>query len=297
MFIDSLTGIIVKGVGGFYYVKAQNNKIYECRARGVFRKECLTPLPGDKVLFSVIDEDEGTGFIESVYPRESQLIRPAIANVDQLAIIIAAKEPDPDFVLLDKLLVTAGKKGICPFICINKIDLDTGEEYKKIMEAYSKTGYSIIAMSSKTGIGVESFKEKLFNRITVLAGQSGVGKSTILNKIAGSWVMETGGISEKIKRGRHTTRHAELFQLSFGGYVADTPGFSSFELIEIEPEELQYYYPELGEYIGKCKFRSCNHIAEPECRVKEEVDSGNINYGRYQRYIQLYNLLKNKKTF
>ena len=278
-------------------MKAQNRKVYECKARGVFRKEGLTPLPGDKVLFTIIDEDEGKGFIESIFPRECQLIRPAIANVNQLAIVIAAKDPEPDFLFLDKLLVIAIKERIYPFICINKIDLDIEKEYVRIMEIYGRNNCPVVAMSSKTGIGIESLREKLFDKITVLAGQSGVGKSTILNRIAGSWVMETGNISEKIKRGKHTTRHAELFQLSFGGYVADTPGFSSLELIEIGAEELQYFYPEFSEYIGKCKFRSCSHITEPGCRIKKEVDAGNIDHGRYLRYVELCGLLKQKRTF
>ncbi len=269
----------------------------------MFRKDGLIPLPGDKVLFTVIKEDEDTGFIESIEPRQSQLLRPAVANVDQLAIIIATKSPEPDFVLLDKLLVTAKRENIEPFICINKIDLDTEGNYVKIVESYKKTGYSTIAMSSKIDIGMEDFKKKLSNRITVLAGQSGVGKSTILNKISGWQVMETGNISEKIKRGKHTTRHAELFELSLdnfglhGGFIVDTPGFSSIELVELDPGELQLYYPELNKYLGECKFRSCSHIAEPGCRIKEMVSSGDIDYGRYQRYTQLFNVLKEKKTF
>lgn len=299
-FTGNLKGIIIKGIGGFYYVKTQD-RIYECKARGVFRKKGLTPLPGDKVLFTVTKEDEDTGFIESIEPRQSQLLRPAVANVDQLAIIIATKAPEPDYILLDKLLIAAGKEHIEPFICINKIDLDNEDNYLKIIKAYSKTDYPIITMSSKTYVGMDNFKKKLSNRITVLAGQSGVGKSTILNAISGLQVMETGNISEKIKRGKHTTRHAELFELSFDksecswrsrGYVVDTPGFSSLELAELEPEELQFYYPELGKYIGECKFRSCSHIAEPGCRIKEMVSSNDIDYGRYQRYVQLYNILK-----
>lgn len=263
----------------------------------MFRKEGIIPLPGDRVEFSVIREDEKTGFIESIQPRKTQLIRPAVANIDQLAIIIAAKAPEPDFLLLDKLLVTAAVKGIDPLICINKIDLDADEIYKEVVNSYEKTGYPVVAMSSKSGMGIEDFKEKLRGRVTVLAGQSGVGKSTILNNIAGSWVMKTGDISQKIERGKHTTRHAELFELNFGGYVVDTPGFSSFELDEIKAEELQFYYPDFIKYIDGCKFRGCNHIAEPGCRVKEKVSSRNIDNGRYTRYIQLYNLLKQKKTF
>ncbi|NLC67557.1 MAG: ribosome small subunit-dependent GTPase A [Clostridiaceae bacterium] len=295
--MKSLTGVIVKGVGGFYYVKAEDCKLYECKARGLFRKDRLTPLPGDKVGFSVINTDEGEGFIEYIHPRKCQLVRPAVANVDQLAIVISVKDPRPDFLFLDKLIVIAQKENISPFICINKSDLDIETEYVRIMKMYKNAGFPVIAMSSKTGAGIESLRENLAGKITVLAGQSGVGKSTILNRIIGSWVMETGNVSERIKRGRHTTRHAELFQLSFGGYVADTPGFSSLELIEIEAEELQYFYPEFSRYIGKCRFSSCNHVGEPGCSVKRDVDKGSVDQGRYLRYIELFNLLKQKKTF
>ena len=258
----------------------------------MFRKEGIIPLPGDRVEFSVIREDEKTGFIESIQPRKTQLIRPAVANIDQLAIIIAAKAPEPDFLLLDKLLVTAAVKGIDPLICINKIDLDADEIYKEVVNSYEKTGYPVVAMSSKSGMGIEDFKEKLRGRVTVLAGQSGVGKSTILNNIAGSWVMKTGDISQKIERGKHTTRHAELFELNFGGYVVDTPGFSSFELSGIAFDKLDSCYREFEEYKTKCRFVGCSHLTEPQCGVKDALSKGEIDFGRYERYAQLYNILK-----
>lgn len=290
--VDSLpSGIIVKGIGGFYYVSTSEG-VYECKARGVFRKKNITPLPGDKVSFSIIDDEKKVGSIDNIMPRVSELVRPAVANIDQVVAVIAVKTPEPDLLLLDKLLVTVEQKKLDPVICINKIDLDTEEEYKKLLDAYSKTGYKIILTSFKDGRGYKELKDALYGRITVFAGQSGVGKSTILNKIINSNVMETGEVSEKIQRGRHTTRHAELIKLYSDGYVVDTPGFSSLEIKDIPPEELQFYYPEFSKYLDSCKFSSCRHISEPQCAVKKALEEGLIDEGRYERYIQLYNILK-----
>jgi ribosome biogenesis GTPase len=285
------TGTIIRGIGGFYYVKA-NGKVYECKARGVFRKNEVTPLPGDRVVISVIDESKLTASIDEILARSSQLIRPAVANVDQLVAVIAAKSPSPDFMLLDKLLVTAEAKGIVPVICINKIDLDAENNYVRIIEAYEKTGYKIIALSSKLNIGIDNLREVLCGHLTTFAGQSGVGKSTILNNIMKYSVMQTGEISEKIERGRHTTRHAELVELDSGGYIVDTPGFSSFELADIKYNELPYLYPEFAEHMDKCKFTGCSHISEPGCGVKDAVERGLVSRERYGRYVRLYNELK-----
>ena len=288
----TLKGIITKGIGGFYYVKAENNKTYECKARGVFRKSGLTPLPGDNVCIKVIDENEAEGFLKEILPRKSLLFRPAVANVDQLIAVIAAKSPEPDLLLLDKLLITACKNGMKVCICINKIDLDPEKEYNKIKTAYEKAGYSVIAVSSKTGFNMDKILEMLSAHITVLAGQSGVGKSTILNTIIGNICMETGEISEKIMRGKHTTRHAQLFELTGGGYIVDTPGFSLLELSDIKYDELHKYYPDFNCMDETCRFRGCSHISEPGCIIKNKVENGIIDQERYQRYIQLYNTLK-----
>lgn len=301
-FTGLMTGIIIRGVGGFYYVKA-DEKVYECKARGLFRKEGLTPLPGDRVLFTPMIEDKDSGFVESIEPRKTRLQRPAVSNVDQLAIVISIKSPEPDLLLLDKLIIIAKTENIEPFICINKIDLDKEESYQKIVESYSKTNYPVIAISSKNGVGMDSFKKQLSGRITVLAGQSGVGKSTILNFIFGYKALKTGEISERIERGKHTTRHTELFELPLSDYglnnglVLDTPGFSIVELSEIEPELLQFYYPEFENYMGQCKFRSCKHIAEPGCKIKEMVELKEIDLGRYQRYVQLHQILEEHKEY
>ncbi|HEX2927982.1 MAG TPA: ribosome small subunit-dependent GTPase A [Ruminiclostridium sp.] len=285
-------GIILKGIGGFYYVKEENNNtIFECKPRGIFRKDSITPLPGDKVEFSIIDYEEKLGSVDKIYPRFSELVRPAIANIDQMIIVIAVKAPETDFMLLDKLLITAEIKKLKAIICINKIDLENSIA-KNIWNIYSSAGYDCIELSSVLNVGYENLHDKLNNHISVLAGQSGVGKSTILNHIMDSWVMRTGKVSNKIERGKHTTRHAEILELESGGYIADTPGFSSFELADIQYMELENCYPEFRQLLNKCKFTSCSHITEPECRIREAVEQGKIDVGRFQRYTQLYKILK-----
>jgi ribosome biogenesis GTPase len=286
-------GIILKGIGGFYYVRDNDNKtIYECKPRGIFRKDSVIPLPGDRVEFSILNDDDKLGNIDKILPRSSELIRPAIANIDQILLVVSSKSPNPDFMLLDKLLITAEIKKLRVLICVNKIDLDNGTMANEIERAYSKAGYDCIGISSVKDIGFRQLKQELKGHLSVLAGQSGVGKSTILNHIMDNWIMETGSVSHKIESGRHTTRHAEIMELQNGGFVADTPGFSSFELSVIEFNELEQYYPEFKRYLNKCKFTSCSHLSEPFCPVKDAVEAGEIDLGRYQRYGQLYNILK-----
>lgn len=285
-------GIILKGIGGFYYVRHENSsEVYECKPRGVFRKDSITPLPGDNVIFSILDEQEKLGNIDEIMPRLSELVRPAIANIDQIIIVVAVKAPSPDYMLLDKLLLTAETKSIRPLICINKIDLDDGTA-KHIRDAYSLAGYNCIDISSVKNVGYRTLKEELKDHISVFAGQSGVGKSTILNHILESWVMETGSVSQKIERGKHTTRHAEILELQYGGYVADTPGFSSFELADISFSKLETYYPEFKKYLNSCRFTGCSHITEPDCSIRAALERGEIDYSRFDRYVQLYKALK-----
>ncbi len=283
-------GIILKGIGGFYYVLS-GETIYECKARGIFRKNRIVPLPGDRVTIS-INEDKNTGNLDEIHPRDIELVRPAVSNVNQVVVTVAAHSPVPDLLLLDKLLVTAGKDNITAVVCINKIDLGQHEDYRKIVDTYEYAGYTVIQSSSKTGEGQKDLKEALIGRITVFAGQSGVGKSTLINNIMESSVMETGIISIRNDRGKHTTRHAELIPLKDGGFLVDTPGFSSFELLGMDPAFLQRFYPEFQSFEGKCRFSGCAHVNEPDCAVKEAVESGTINPDRYSRYIELYGILK-----
>lgn len=284
-------GIIIKGIGGFYYVKTGDG-VYECKAKGVFRKEGLTPLPGDSVSISVLDEHVKTGNIDVIHKRHTFFIRPAVANIDQIVLVAAAESPVPDLYLLDKLLITAEIRGVKPVIYVNKIDLDQDGNYQKIVDVYTQAEYRVIPGSTKTGSGMEGLKQILAGHVTAFAGQSGVGKSTLLNRIMDTWVMKTGEVSHKLERGKHTTRHAELVELRDGGYVVDTPGFSSFELTDIGFEELEQYYPEFKAYLGKCRFTGCSHISEPDCAVKEALQGGMIDESRYDRYVQLYRYLK-----
>lgn len=290
------SGIILKGIGGFYYVETAG-EVYECKARGIFRKDSFSPLPGDKVNITVLDEGKKTGNIDEISPRTLHLIRPAVANVTQLAVVLAVKSPLPDFMLLDKLFVTAQLKELDAILLINKIDLDEDGEGERIAAAYGRAGYTCIPVSSKYNTGFSSLKEQLKDKITVFAGQSGVGKSTLLNRIMDSRVMQTGEISGKIERGKHTTRHAELVELETGGYIVDTPGFSSLELTEIKYNELDTFYPEFLERRLECKFTRCSHISEPSCSVKAALAEGLIDKGRYERYIELYNTLKQRKEY
>jgi len=283
-------GIIIKGIGGFYYVLS-GDTVYECKARGIFRNIGTVPLPGDKVEITILNE-KNKGNIEKILPRTNELIRPAISNINQVIVTIAARSPMPDLLLLDKLLINAALKDINAIVCINKIDLDTAGEYKAISQTYTSAGYKVLPTSTRTEEGLQDLSRELKDKISVFAGQSGVGKSTLINSIMQCNIMKTGDISSKIERGKHTTRHAELIPLKEGGFLADTPGFSSLDIMTMEPDVLQDYYPEFSEYRGGCRFSSCMHISEPDCEVKKAVESGIIDTGRYERYLTIYRVLK-----
>ncbi len=285
-----MDGLIVKGIGGFYYVKTSGGKEYECKARGVFRKKHITPMIGDRV--SIEETESGKGSINEIYPRTSSLIRPPVANIDTMIIVAAAVSPDPNLFLLDKMLVNAEIGGIEPIICINKTDLALRAD---IEEIYKTAGYRVIASSAENGDGLDELKSIIKDKVTAFSGLSGVGKSTLLGMILNE-NLETGMISEKISRGKHTTRHVELFELPEGGFVLDTPGFSSLEIEGIKADELQKYFPEMSECEGLCKFRGCSHINEPECAVREKLGGG-LSELRYKSYIEIYNKLKQIKEW
>ena len=284
-----MRGIIVKGIGGFYYVKCEDQKIYECKARGIFRKHNIKPIIGDRVLIEV-DNDKGN--IIEIEERHTVLVRPPVSNVDNLMIVVASKNPNPDFLLIDKMIVTAEAKGINPIICINKTDLDEGEEIRK---TYEMAGYPVLLVSTYEEKGLDELKTFLKGKVTAFAGLSGVGKSSILNELV-DFEAETGDISDKIKRGKHTTRHVELFELTGGGYILDTPGFSSFEMEGIKAAELCGYFPEMQEHSG-CRFKGCAHINEPDCGVKEKVAMGQIDIKRYENYKEIYEILVKRKDW
>lgn len=284
-----MKGTIFKGIGGFYYVKASDGNIIECKARGKFRKDKILPMIGDNV---EVEEKNGKGTIVEIYPRRTRLIRPAVANIDYVVIVAAAKSPEPNTALIDRMLVNAEINGIEAVVCINKSDLADSDE---LISIYEKAGYKTAAVSAQTGEGIDSLFSLIEGKTAAFAGVSGVGKSSILTLITGS-ELETGSVSEKISRGRHTTRHVELFPVR-GGYVLDTPGFSSVETEEITAQTLGDCFPEIRSVSDKCRFRGCAHIDEPDCAVKDLLEKGGIAESRYRSYKELYEILRSKKTW
>lgn len=296
-----MKGKIVKGIAGFYYVHTGNSGqpacIYECKAKGVFRKDHRKPLVGDDVELDVLDEEKKLGNIREILPRHSELIRPAVANVDQALVIFSIVKPQPNFNLLDRFLIMMGQQQIPCIICFNKLDIDEdglGAKYEKI---YRKCGYETISVSARDGKGIENVLKLLSGRTTTVAGPSGVGKSSLVNCLQSGIVMETGSISEKIERGKHTTRHSELIAIKENTYILDTPGFSSLGLFDIEKEELAEYYPEFAEHEKYCKFGGCSHITEPVCGIRDAVEDGEISRMRYENYCLLYEELKMRKKY
>ena len=284
-----IEGIITKGIGGFYYIDT-NQGVYECRARGIFRKEKITPLVGDNVKINIIDEENKKGVLEEIEDRDTELVRPPIANVNKAIIVFAIKNPNPNLSLLDRFIVLAERESLDIVIVLTKADLATDEELNKLKSIYETSGYKVIPVSNEAKINIDKVKEELKGNIVVFAGPSGVGKSTLLNNIDSKFQLQTGEVSDKIKRGKHTTRHAELLKLECGGMVADTPGFSSLTLDDIEETELKEYFIEFDEFSDDCKFGGrCMHENEPSCGIKEAVKDNKISKQRYESYLQLLN--------
>ena len=292
-----MQGKIVKGISGFYYVHVVESGIYECKAKGIFRQQKMKPLVGDDVEIDIISEEKKTGNVAAILPRKNALIRPAVANVDQALLIFAAASPNPNFNLLDRFLVMMGRQDVPVILCFNKCDLITEEQKQEIEAIYEVSGCKILFVSAKKELGLKELQEILEGKTTTVAGPSGVGKSSLINLLAPEACMETGEISKKIERGRHTTRHAELIQLKGDGYIMDTPGFSSLYLPEMEKEELQDCYPEFAAFEPYCRFQGCSHISEPDCGVKEALSEGKIHPVRYENYCQLYGELKDRKNY
>ncbi|MCI6782087.1 MAG: ribosome small subunit-dependent GTPase A [Lachnospiraceae bacterium] len=292
-----MQGKIVKGISGFYYVHVVESGIYECKAKGIFRQQKMKPLVGDDVEIDIISEEKKTGNVAAILPRKNALIRPAVANVDQALLIFAAASPNPNFNLLDRFLVMMGRQDVPVILCFNKCDLITEEQQQEIASIYEASGCEILFVSAKKELGLKELQEILAGKTTTVAGPSGVGKSSLINLLAPEACMETGEISKKIERGRHTTRHAELIQLKEDGYIMDTPGFSSLYLPEMEKEELQDCYPEFAAFEPYCRFQGCSHISEPDCGVKEALSKGKIHPVRYENYCQLYGELKDRKKY
>lgn len=293
-----MQGKIVKGIAGFYYVHSKvNSEIFECKAKGVFRKDNKKPLVGDDVIFEILDEEKKLGNIQEILPRHSELIRPAVANVDQALVIFSIVKPQPNFNLLDRFLVMMHQQNIPTIICFNKLDIDEEEVGSRYEEIYRKCGYQTLSVSARERKGIDELMKLLEGKTTTVAGPSGVGKSSLVNCLQSDIVMETGTISEKIERGRHTTRHSELIAIQENTYILDTPGFSSLGLFDLEKEELAQYYPEFAEHEKYCKFGGCSHIFEPVCGIKDGVQEGAIDKIRYENYCMLYEELKAKRKY
>ncbi|MGY0372124.1 ribosome small subunit-dependent GTPase A [Clostridium sp. JNZ J1-5] len=276
-----MEGTIIKGIGGFYYIKTEDC-IIEAKARGKFRNKGLTPMVGDKVIITIKDNQ---GAIEEICSRKNELIRPAVANISQSFVVFALKNPDINLDLLNKFLLQCEIKQIKSIVCFNKIDLVDDFTEHDAVKMVESAGYEYVFLNAKTGSGLEQIRNRLKDNVTVFCGPSGVGKSTILNKIVGEELMETGSISDRLKRGKHTTRHSELVEIS-GGFLVDTPGFSTLDLNFDSKEEIQDYFPEFKPYKDNCKFNSCIHYKEPGCKVKDALNEGKINTKRYEFYIK-----------
>lgn len=293
-----MKGKIIKGIAGFYYVHVpEKSFVYECKAKGIFRNQKVKPLVGDDVEIDTKDQSEGQGNIIKIFPRKNELLRPAVANVDQAIIIFAAAEPEPNLNLLDRFLIMMQRQKVTTIVCFNKIDIVTEKEMSLLKESYQHCGYEVVCTSMLQNYGIADIYHLMKGKTTVFAGPSGVGKSSIINVIQPEAKMETGIVSTKIKRGKHTTRHSELIFVDEGTYIMDTPGFSSLYINEIEKDELKDYFIEFKEYENECRFIGCMHLNEPNCAVKEALSEGKISKIRYENYCNLYDELKNVKRY
>lgn len=290
---DRVEGLVLKNYGGFYYVQDSRKEVYECKLRGKVKKQVLS---GDRVLFTTLEHQRG--ILEMILPRQNELLRPRVANVDLLLIVMANDKPAPSLVLLDSLLVNAYYNNLTPYIVLNKQDLQEDSRAAMIGQYYPRNGFNLIRTSVHTGSGSDDLKEAIKGRIAVLAGPSGSGKSSLLNSLVAGAGIKTQEVSNKIGRGRHTTRHVELYPLGSGGWIADTPGFSVLNTPDMESRRLADYYPDFQNYIGACRFGDCLHYRENECGVKDAVANGLIAQFRYQNYVtMLEELIQNERCY
>lgn len=292
-----MQGKIIKGIGGFYYVDVAGHGLYECKAKGSFRNQKVKPLPGDNVAIDVLDEEKKLGNITEIKKRVNELIRPAVANVDQALVEFAAAQPNPNLNLLDRFLLLMSRQQVNTILCFNKIDISSPPMLERLSHTYEKSGIPLLFVSTYTGEGMAQVRELIEGRTTVLAGPSGVGKSSLLNVLFPEAKAKTGEISEKIKRGKHTTRHSELMKMKEGTYLIDTPGFSTLYLNSFDKEELKLYVPEFQPYEGQCRFLGCSHTHEPDCRIKQAVEAGEISSIRYHNYVEFYEEIKNTRSW
>lgn len=292
-----MQGKILKGISGFYYVHVAESGIYECKAKGVFRRQNLKPLTGDNAEIAVIDEEEKTGNVEKILPRKNELIRPAVANIDMALVIFAAASPQPNLNLLDRFLVFMRYQDVPVTVCFNKMELLGIPERQRLESVYQKCGFPVLFTSAKQECGIDGLKKALSGKTAAVCGPSGVGKSSLINLLQPEASMRTGEISRKIERGKQTTRHTELIHIEGNSYIMDTPGFSSLYLPEMEKEELKRFYPEFSPYESQCRFQGCSHISEPDCGVKQAADQGLIPAKRYENYRLFYEELKGRRKY
>lgn len=292
-----MRGKIVKGIAGFYYVHIAHSGIYECKAKGIFRNRKVKPLVGDNVEVEILDELNKKGNITEIYQRENELIRPAVSNISQALVVFAIADPMPNLNLLDRFLVMMERNNIESIICFNKIDLVEEEKIIELKNIYVNAGYHVMFTSTRDHVGIEDVMRVIAGKTTAFAGPSGVGKSSLLNALVPDANSETGAISEKIKRGKNTTRHTEIFTLEEDTYLMDTPGFSSIFTNDFEKEELKDYFPEFAQYNDKCRFNGCIHVNEPDCAVKEALEQGKIHQSRYDNYVLMFEEIKNRKKY
>lgn len=280
-----MDGRIIKGIGGLYFVDTEQG-IYNCRPRGIFRKDKIKPVIGDFVVISILSQADNEGVIDHIYERKNELLRPKVSNIDQSILVFSTVSPDINIDLLDRLTILSEEQNLDIVVCINKADISNRSEYESIKKDYENIGYKVIFTSTKTGEGIQNLKNLLQNKISVFSGPSGVGKSSLANFLVPSTNMETGCLS-KNNKGKHTTRHAQLIKLAEKSYIVDAPGFTSLFLEHIQPESLAYLFKEFRPFINACKFNDCHHINEPFCEVKQHIDI-NITSKRYNRYVNLF---------
>ena len=289
-----MQGIIIENISNLYSIKAEN-KIYEATARGKFKQNEITPVVGDNVEFEILDEENRKAVIEEIQERKVYIKRPKLANITQIIFVVSSKDPKPDLLMLDKQLAFAEFLKINSVIVLNKTDLDKKEEFKEIKQIYEKIGYKVIITDAKKKQGIEELKVEMKNNINAFSGNSGVGKSTLINGIFDKDITEEGEISKRNKRGKNTTTSIKLYEIDDNTYIADTPGFSTFDVAEIESKELEKYFREFKENIINCEFVGCTHIKEEKCGVKKAIEEGKIDISRYNRFCKIYNELKERE--
>ena len=292
-----MQGLIIENISNLYKIEAEDKQIYEATARGKFKKDEISPVVGDNVEIEVLDKGNKKAVIEEIMPRKVYIKRPKVANITQIILVVSSKDPKPDLIMLDKQLAFAEFLGVEAVIVLNKTDLDIKKQFEKIKEIYEKIGYKVIETEAKNNVGIDTLKEQLKNNINAFSGNSGVGKSTLINAIFNDNMTEEGEISKKNKRGKNTTTSIKLYKIDENTYIADTPGFSTFDISEIKSKELDKHYKEFLEHIKKCEFIGCTHIKEENCGIKNAIEKEQISKERYDRFCKIYNELKEKEEY